>query len=143
MLCSWCFFLHKNIVCALTQKIPHEMSETCVFLLLFGGYFAARQLPVLHPTGLLSILKYFCRGYWQNYFFSHTRIFYHSFLLVSSIKMSNLFPNQIVNHTWISVPFPISLMTLSFASCCATMCFTIASPSPVPPVNLERLLSTR
>lgn len=36
-----------------------------------------------------------------------------------------------------------SLSMVMFASCCAAMCLTIARPRPVPPVALERLLSTR
>ena len=32
---------------------------------------------------------------------------------------------------------------LFFKMCIRDRCFTIASPSPVPPVDLERLLSTR
>lgn len=47
------------------------------------------------------------------------------------------------NSTRISVPFPTSLSMVIFAPCWETICFTIASPRPVPPVALERLLSTR
>ena len=41
------------------------------------------------------------------------------------------------------VPVPTVLFRSSLASCSMTMCLTMASPSPVPPVALLRLLSTR
>ena len=47
------------------------------------------------------------------------------------------------NCTRISVPFPSALSSDSFAPCWDTICFTMARPSPVPPVALERPLSTR
>ena len=45
--------------------------------------------------------------------------------------------------TIISVPLPSSLATKISALWIATICFTMASPNPVPPFFLERLLSTR
>ena len=40
-------------------------------------------------------------------------------------------------------PVPTWLCRSIFASCSRAMCLTMASPKPVPPVALERLLSTR
>ena len=47
------------------------------------------------------------------------------------------------NVTRIVVPVPTWLCRSIFASCSRAMCLTMASPKPVPPVALERLLSTR
>ena len=47
------------------------------------------------------------------------------------------------NITVIVVPFPSSLERVIFALCFATICFTMASPKPVPPSLRERPLSTR
>jgi hypothetical protein len=41
------------------------------------------------------------------------------------------------------LPLPTSEEIVSSPSCRFTMCLTIASPSPVPPVSDERLTSTR
>ena len=51
--------------------------------------------------------------------------------------------SRIYSFIVISVPFPTSLFRLISPSCSSTMCFTMASPSPVPPVSRDRLLSTR
>ena len=47
------------------------------------------------------------------------------------------------NVTDIVVPRPSSLSSVICALCLTAICLTIASPRPVPPVALERLLSTR
>ena len=47
------------------------------------------------------------------------------------------------NVTRMVVPVPTWLCRSIFASCSRAMCLTMASPKPVPPVALERLLSTR
>ena len=40
------------------------------------------------------------------------------------------------------LPSPSALVTPMVPRCCMTMCFTMLSPSPVPPISLERFLST-
>lgn len=47
------------------------------------------------------------------------------------------------NSTVMAVPSPSRLSSFSWAPCSRAMCFTMASPRPVPPVALLRLLSTR
>ena len=47
------------------------------------------------------------------------------------------------NSTVMVVPSPSRLSSFSWAPCSRAMCFTMASPRPVPPVALLRLLSTR
>ena len=60
-----------------------------------------------------------------------------SFLLIQTAFRS--FGNVIV----ISVPLPISLTIFSVPPRKVTPCLTIERPSPVPPIALEWLLSTR
>lgn len=47
------------------------------------------------------------------------------------------------NTSVIRVPFPGSLCSSISAWCVSAPCFTMDSPSPVPPLSLLRLLSTR
>jgi two-component sensor histidine kinase/PAS domain-containing protein len=47
------------------------------------------------------------------------------------------------SHTRKTLPFPSSLSISSTPRCRFTMCFTMASPSPVPPIARPRPLSTR
>ena len=53
--------------------------------------------------------------------------------------ISNFFQNL----TLISVPSPSILSKLISALCISAICLTMASPRPVPPISLERPLSTR
>jgi hypothetical protein len=72
-----------------------------------------------------------------EYYFTGTIIFginslftQNTFLFYFKIKLKVL-------------PFPISLFTLILLPCASIMCLAIASPSPVPPMTLDRSLSTR
>ena len=47
------------------------------------------------------------------------------------------------SHTRIRVPWPGWLCSSTEPPCSRAQCLTMASPRPVPPVALERLLSTR
>ena len=58
-------------------------------------------------------------------------------------KYKQLFYSSTSHFTLIFVPFPASLSKASSPSVRLQICFTMASPSPVPPSSLERLLSTR
>ena len=61
------------------------------------------------------------------------------FAMLQSYAMLVLFQRQNV----ISSLSPILLLTSILEPCASVICFTIARPSPVPPTDFERALSTR
>ncbi len=102
--------------------------DTCIF---------SKALQVPHALcGLVSIA---CRRKYTCVLF-----LLHSKKSQTPSKQTGLLHYiQFSINTEIVVPTPTLLSIESRSPCFATMCFTIASPRPVPPVSLERLLSTR
>ena len=98
--------------------------------------------------------KYYFQNFINQYHFSFkhkkavakymmTHIFYNSPASPYQKQTDTNYFFSFGNCISILVPLPGALSTLTFAPCRSAPCFTMESPSPVPPRSLEWLLSTR